>query len=44
MCIRDRPNTALIRLVDDILERDGALLLALDEGYYDGAGQYGFAG
>jgi predicted protein tyrosine phosphatase len=32
---RARPNTALVRLADDILERDGALLEALEAAYYD---------
>ncbi|MFT5682216.1 MAG: putative protein tyrosine phosphatase [Myxococcota bacterium] len=33
---RARPNTAIIRLADEILERDGVLLAALDAEYYDG--------
>lgn len=35
---RARPNTAIIRLADHILERDGALMSALDMVYYDGTG------
>ena len=42
---RARPNTAIIRLVDDILDRDGVLMEALDTVYYDGVGaEYGMAG
>lgn len=35
---RARPNTALVQLADDILERDGALMAALDRAWYDGMG------